>query len=152
MGDCLKARARRGAAGEAARWAASRYHRWACLTPEDHPEMDSIFAAVITTRYDIEARARPGCRAASIRTALGILRDAGTIRSLCHLAVLMLAAEGGFTGGRTPANEVYVEVIGAELTTAGVPGEYAFGEDLHLCPKRRCAVYLPSIRMLRLLL
>ena len=42
----------------------------------------------------------------------------------------------------------YVEVVGAELTSSGVPPEHAFGEDAHTCPERLCTIYLPSIHML----
>ncbi len=43
-------------------------------------------------------------------------------------------------------------VVGAELTSMGVPAEHAFGKDPHTCPKRLCTIYLPSIHVLERLL
>lgn len=156
MGECRKAMAQRGAVGATARWAADLYHRWARLMPEDNLQLDSVFAVLIATRYDLEALAFPGGRAARIRSALEMLRDAGRIRSLCHAVVLLLVAEGDIAcdiaDNQPWAKEVFVEVIGLELALACVPERYAFGEDLHLCPRRRCSVYQPTVQMLRLLL
>ena len=156
MGKCRKAMARRGAAGATARWAADLYHRWARLMPEDDLQLDSVFAVLIATRYDLEVLAFPGGHAERTRSALEMVRDAGRIRSLCHAVVLILVAEGDIAydiaDDRSWANEAFVEAIGLELALARVPERHAFGEDLHLCPQRRCSVYQPTVRMLKLLL
>ena len=152
MRERLKNSDRQRAAGITACWAAQVYRRLARLTPEEPPGMDSVIATLIATRYDLAARAFPKDFAARIRTALGILRNAGSIRGVCHLVVLMLAAEARFADGRFQAKVLYIEVICAELTAAGVPDNYAFGEDLHLCAERLCSAYLPTVRILKLLL
>ena len=152
MAAFLRAIARRGAAGSTARWAAHLYHRWARLTPEDPLDMGSLLTALIATRYDVDALVQPGGRSPDIRAALGALHDAGRIRSLCHAVVLILTAEGGCAGRHTLEQQVLVEVIGEELTSNGVPPEHAFGEDPRTCPQHLCAVYRPSVQMLRLLL
>ena len=148
----LKTRDRQGAAGITACWAAQVYRRLARLAPGEPPGMDSVIATLIATRYDLAARAFPGDFAARIRTALDILRDAGKIRGVCHLVVLMLAAEAVFADRRFQVKALNIEAICAELTAAGVPGKYAFGEDLHLCAERLCSAYLSTVRILNLLL
>ena len=148
----LNAFATRGVVGKTARWAAHLYHRWQRLAPEDPVAMDSVLAALIATRYDFDTPACPYGRSQRIRTALGILQDEGEIRSICHAVVLILAAEVGFVKHDWAVKTAYVEVVGAELTSSGVPPEHAFGEDAHTCPERLCTIYLPSIHMLERLL
>ncbi|MCY4565925.1 MAG: hypothetical protein OXE40_15770 [Gammaproteobacteria bacterium] len=152
MAAILNAFATRGVVGKTARWAAHLYHRWQRLAPEDPVVMDSVFAALIATRYDFDTPACPYDRSQRIRTALGILHDAGEIRSICHAVVLIVAAEMDFVAHDRAVNTVYVEVVGAELTSMGVPAEHAFGKDPNTCPERLCTIYLPSIYMLGQLL
>ena len=152
MAAFLRAIARQGAAGSTARWAAHLYHRWARLTPEDPLDVCSLLAVLIATRYDIDALVQPAGRSPDIRAALGALHDAGRIRGLCHAVVLILAAEGDYADRHAEEQEVSVEVVGEELVSRGVSPEHAFGKDLHVCPQRLCAVYRPSVQMLRLLL
>ena len=64
----------------------------------------------------------------------------------------MLAAEVDFVEHDWEVTTIFVEVVGAEFRSMGVPPEYAFGDDAHACPERLCAIYLPSIQMLGLLL
>ena len=152
MAAFLKAIARQGAAGGTARWAAHLYHRWVRLTPEDPLCLRSLLTALIATRYDVHALVRSGGGSPGIRAALGALDDAGRIRGLCHAVVLILTAEGDYAGRPAEEQEMLVEVVGEELTAMGVPPENAFGRDLTVCPHHLCAVYRPSVRMLRLLL
>ena len=148
----LKTIATRGAVGKTARWAAHLYHRWLRLAPEDPVAMDSIFAALIATRYDFAAFVCTSDHSHRIRSALRTLHDAGEIRSICHAVVLMIAAETDFVEHDWAAKTAFVEAVGAELMSMGVPSEHAFGEDPYSCPERLCAVYLPSTWMLGLLL
>ena len=152
MAAFLKAIARRGAVGNTARWAARLYHRWVGLTPDDPVSMNVVLSTLVAARYDVDALVRPGGRSQKVRGALGTLLDAGEVRSICHAVVLILTAEADFADHHCDAKAVLVEVIGAELTAAGVPVEHAFGQDRHLCAAGLCAVYLPSIQLLRLLL
>ena len=152
MAAILTAFARRGVVGKTARWAAHLYHRWRRLAPEDPVAMNSILATLIATRYDFDTQACPFDRSQRIRAALGVLQDEGEIHSICHAVVLILAAEVGFVKHEQAVKTAFVEVVGTELTSMGVPTEYAFGRDPHRCPKRLCTFYLPSIHMLELLL
>ena len=152
MATLLKTIATQGAVGETARWAAHLYHRWRRLAPEDPVAVDSVVAALIATRYDIDAFICPGGRSGRIRSALNTLHDAGEIRSICHAVVLMFTAEADHVEHDWPVTTTFVEVAGAELRSLGVPAEHVFGNDPHPCPERLCANYLPSIQMLRLLL
>ena len=152
MTTFLKAVARKGAAGNTACWAARLYHRWVRLTPEDPVALDVVLTALIAARYDVDALLRPGGCSQKIRGALGTLLDAGEIRSICHAVVLILTAEADFADHHDDAKAAIVEVIVAELAAAGIPGEHAFAQDRHLCAEGLCAVYLPSMRLLRLLL
>lgn len=148
----LKAMARRGAVGITARWAAHRYHLWMCLAPEDPVTMDSTVAAFIAARYDVDALVCPLGRSPGIRAALGTLHDAGGIHGICHLVVLILTAETDFLGLPPDVKTAFIEVIGAELTSLGVPEEHVFGNDQDGCPERLCSAYLPSIQLLGVLL
>ena len=152
MAAFLKAIARQGAAGSTARWAAHLYHRWARLTPEDPLCMRSLLTALIAARYDVRSLVYPGGCSPDIRAALGALHDAGRIRGLCHAVVLILTAEGDFADRHAEEQDLLVEVVGEELIAMGVPLEQVFGKDLHGCPHHPCAVYQPSVRLLRLLL
>lgn len=152
MAVLLEAIARRGAVGNTARWAAHLYHRWVRLTPEDPVSMNLLLTALVAARYDLDARVWPGGCSQKMRGALGSLLDAGEIRSICHAVVLILTAEADFADHHCDAKAAFIEVIGAELRAAGVPEEQAFGQDRQLCAEGLCAVYLPSIQLLRLLL
>ena len=148
----LRAVARLGAAGRAARWTARLYHCWHRLAPEDTVQLDSFITTLIASRYDIDALIRPEGCSQHIRTALATLHDAGRIRGICHLVVLMLAAEGDFADTDADVQTAFVEAVGAELTDNGVPAQLAYGTDLHARRDRLCAIYRPSIRLLTQLL
>ena len=152
MAAFLRAIARQGAAGSTTRWAAHLYHRWARLTPEEPLCMRSLLTALIATRYDVDAFIHPGGCSPGIRAALGALHDAGRIGDLCHAVVLILAAEGDFAERHAEEQEALVEVVGEELTALGIPPEHTFGRDHCVCPHHRCALYRPSVRLLRLIL
>ena len=152
MAGFLNAVARLGAAGGTARWAARVYHRWVRLAPEDPVQLDAVLTTLIATRYDVDALVRPAGNSQRISTALGILQNAGRVRGVCHLVVLMLTAEGHYVDTGDDVKMAHVEVIAAELTANGVPARLAYGEDLSLCPRHLCAAYLPSTRLLKLLL
>lgn len=109
-------------------------------------------AGHIATRYDFAAFVCSSDHSHRIRSALRTLHDAGEIRSICHAVVLMIAAETDFVERDWAAKTAFVEAVGAELMSMGVPTEHAFGEDPYSCPERLCAVYLPSTWMLGLLL
>ncbi|MDD9997216.1 MAG: hypothetical protein OXP09_00590 [Gammaproteobacteria bacterium] len=148
----LKAMARQGAVGVAARWAAHRYQFYMCLAPDEPVTIDSIVAALIAARYDVDALVCPLGRSPGIRAALGTLREAGGIHGICHLVVLILTAETDFLGLPPGVKTESIEVIGSELAALGVPGEHAFGDDPGGCPESLCCAYLPSIQLLGLLL
>ncbi|MDE0063241.1 MAG: hypothetical protein OXP09_11105 [Gammaproteobacteria bacterium] len=77
MKSDLKVDARRGAVGKTARWAAHLYRRWVRLAPKDPVALDSVLGALIATRYDIDACIYPGGCSCRIRSALGVLHEAG---------------------------------------------------------------------------
>ena len=152
MSGFLKAVARLGAPGSTARWVAHLYYRWVRLTPDDPLDMDSFITTLIATRYDVDALIRPGGPSPRIRAAIGALHDAGRIRGICHAVVLILMAEGDYATRPAEEKAGLVEVVVSELTAMGVPPRHVYGKDLHICPHHLCAVYRPSVWMLRFLL
>ena len=152
MATTPKAVATKGAVGKTVRWAAHLYHRWVRLAPEDAVALDSVLATLIVTRYDVEACLCPGDRSQRIRDALRTLHEAGEKRSTCHAVVLMLVAEVDLLEHDRAVMTTFIEAMRAELTTLDVPAEHAFGKGPHACPERFCKIYLPSKKILGLLL
>ena len=152
MATTPKAVATKGAVGKTVRWAAHLYHRWVRLAPEDAVALDSVLATLIATRYDVEACLCPGDRSQRIRDALRTLHEAGEKRSTCHAVVLMLVAEVDLSNHDRAAMSTFIEVVGAERRSLGVPEEHDFGRGQQPCPERLCKIYLLSMKILGLLL
>lgn len=150
MGRILRAVARRGAVGGTARWAAKIYDE--CAEGTEELELDRLCATLVTSRYDFEATLRPDGSALQIRTVLGAMGDAGEIRSICHVVVLILAAEAGLSDNHPKAQVDLVDVVASELLAKGVPPDFALGEDSDLAPGMLWSVYLPSLQTMRSML
>ena len=91
-----------------------------CLAPDEPLTIDSIVAALIAARYDVDALVCPPGRSPGIRSALGTLREAGGMHGICHLVVLILTAETDFLGLPPGLKTAFIEVIGSELASLGV--------------------------------